>query len=88
MNRTLYLLSGGGESSDWVKNMHARSNVKVRLGGRTFAGQGRFLMEEGEEQNARLLLAAKYQGWRKGRKLSEWARTALPVAVDLSALLE
>jgi hypothetical protein len=32
---------------------------------------------------ARELLAAKYQGWRAGAPLSGWARTALPVAVDL-----
>jgi len=29
------------------------------------------------------LLASKYQGWRKGRRMSEWARTALPVAIDI-----
>jgi hypothetical protein len=32
---------------------------------------------------ARHLLAGKYQGWKEGKKLSDWARTALPVALDL-----
>jgi len=44
-------------------------------------------MIEGEpdEMLARRLLAAKYQGWREGRLLSAWARTSLPVAIDLVA---
>ena len=29
------------------------------------------------------LLAAKYQGWREGGRLSSWARTALPIAIDI-----
>ncbi|MEW5940016.1 MAG: nitroreductase family deazaflavin-dependent oxidoreductase [Chloroflexota bacterium] len=81
---TIYLLSGGGVSSDWVKNMRARPEVKVRIGKRNFSGQARFVGEAGEESRARRLLAAKYQGWREGRRLSEWARTALPVAIELS----
>jgi hypothetical protein len=31
---------------------------------------------------ARRLLAAKYQGWREGRSLSGWARTAVPIAIE------
>ena len=29
------------------------------------------------------LLDGKYQDWRDGRRLSGWARTALPVALDI-----
>jgi deazaflavin-dependent oxidoreductase (nitroreductase family) len=32
---TLYLLSGGRERSDWVKNLRATPEVTVELGGRT-----------------------------------------------------
>ena len=80
----LYLLSGGGESSDWVKNMRALPLVVVRIGKHTFAGKARFGLEASEETQARYMLAAKYQGWREGGALSDWARTALPVAIDLS----
>jgi deazaflavin-dependent oxidoreductase (nitroreductase family) len=80
---TLYLLSGGGGSSDWVKNMRVQPSVSVRIGKQVFDATARFEMERPEEQRARRLLAAKYQGWREGRRLSDWARTALPVAVDL-----
>ncbi len=81
--RTLYFLSGGGEASDWVKNMRRDPAVTVRLGERTFAGQARFTMEEEEQQRAREMLTGKYQGWRTGRRMSAWGRTGLPVAVDL-----
>lgn len=79
---TLYLLSGGGESSDWVKNMRTQPSVTVRIGDLAFDGAARFEMKTSEEPLARRLLAAKYQGWRQGRRLSNWARTALPVAID------
>ena len=80
---TIYLLSGGGEKSDWVKNMRVQPQVKVRIAKRHFTGQARFALDAEEESRARRLLAGKYQGWREGRKLSEWARTAVPVAIEL-----
>ena len=80
---TIYLLSGGGEKSDWVKNMRAKPQVEVRIAKHNFTGQVRFVAKAEEESQARRMLAAKYQGWREGRKLSEWARTALPVAIAL-----
>lgn len=33
------------------------------------------------EAAARRLLAARYQGWREGDELSDWAATAMVVAV-------
>jgi deazaflavin-dependent oxidoreductase (nitroreductase family) len=82
---TIYLLAGGGDKSDWVKNMRANPQVKVRIAKKHFMGQARFALEVEEEKQARRVLAAKYQSWRKGRKLSEWAREALPVAIKLKA---
>ena len=81
---TIYLLSGGGENSDWVKNMRLQPRVEVRIGKHNVTGQARFDLDAEEESQARRILAAKYQGWRKGRKLSEWARSALAVAIALS----
>jgi hypothetical protein len=63
--------------------MRANPSVVVRIGNRTFAGVARFVLDALEETQARHMLATKYQGWREGRKLSGWARTALPVAIDL-----
>ncbi len=81
----IYLLSGGGDKSDWVKNMRAQPQVKVRIAKRHFTGQARFTLEGEEESQVRRILAAKYQSWREGRRLSEWARAALPVAIKLES---
>ena len=80
--KTLYLLSGDGKS-DWVKNMRAQPTVTVELGKRIFTTQTRIVSDAQEDALARRLLAQKYQGWQDGLPLSEWAQTALPVALDL-----
>jgi deazaflavin-dependent oxidoreductase (nitroreductase family) len=80
---TIYLLSGGGDRSDWVKNLRANPSVHVRIGDREWQGNARLVQGEAEETSARRLLASKYQGWREGRRMTGWATTALPVAIDL-----
>jgi deazaflavin-dependent oxidoreductase (nitroreductase family) len=82
---SLYMLSGGGEGSDWVKNLRADPSAKVRIGKHIFSGLARGIRGEQEEARVRRLLAAKYQDWSEGDRLSDWARTALPVAIDLTA---
>jgi deazaflavin-dependent oxidoreductase (nitroreductase family) len=86
--RTLYLLSGGGDRSDWVRNLLVRPEVTVRLGRRdaaALAGRAR-VVEPGsdEDELARRLVAGKYQPGYAG-DLSGWRRSSLPVAVDLAA---
>ena len=86
-DHTLYLLSGGGDRSDWVRNLLTRPEVTVRLGRRDAAaldGRAR-LVEAGsdEDELARRLVTGKYQpGY--GGDLSGWRRSSLPVAVDLA----
>ena len=79
---SLYLLSGGGDDSDWVRNLHANPNAAVRIAKQTFTGTARMVSEEKEELTARHMLAGKYQGWKEGGKMSDWAKTALVVAID------
>ncbi|MFP5351039.1 MAG: nitroreductase family deazaflavin-dependent oxidoreductase [Actinomycetota bacterium] len=81
---TIYLMAGGGHRTDWVRNMKATPSVSVRIADRTFAGTARIVTDPGEDALARRLLAGKYQGWREGAEMSTWARTALPVAIDLA----
>jgi deazaflavin-dependent oxidoreductase (nitroreductase family) len=85
---TLYLLSGGGMSSDWVKNLVADPAVTVRVGrsGQEIPARARVVVDPEEEAMARRLLVAKYQGWREGQPMSSWGRAALPVALDLAVL--
>ena len=79
---TLYLLSGGGTRSDWVRNLLCDPSVRVEIGGVSSAGRARLLDGGAEERLARRLLLEKYQP-AYGGDLSGWARTATPVAVDL-----
>lgn len=79
----IYMLSGGGAKSDWVKNVLHHPGVTMRIAGTTFAGNARVLASGDEDAHARELLAAKYQQWRSGLPLSDWARTSLPVAIDV-----
>ena len=80
---TVYFLSGGGESAQWVKNFLADDGVTVRLGRKTYFGKARLVKERDEDAKARRMLAAKYQGWEPGKRLSSWANNSLAVAVDL-----
>ncbi len=50
---TIYLLSGGGERADWVKNMRADPTVTVRIGGLRYNGRARVVGDGEEEQWAR-----------------------------------
>jgi deazaflavin-dependent oxidoreductase (nitroreductase family) len=78
----LYMLAGGRERADWVRNLRANPRVKVELGGETHAGAAHVL-EAGtaEDQLARELLLAKYGPTEDD--LDEWGRTALPIAIEL-----
>jgi deazaflavin-dependent oxidoreductase (nitroreductase family) len=79
----LYLLSGGGRRSDWVRNLMTDQHVDVRIAGREFAGIAEVVPAPEDDGGARRALASKYQGWREGSPLSHWAETALLVRVDL-----
>jgi deazaflavin-dependent oxidoreductase (nitroreductase family) len=79
----LLLLAGERERAHWVRNLMADPAVRVRLGGRTFGGTARTIEGDAVKTTARRLLAAKYQGWREGQRLSAWAAGSLPVEVTL-----
>jgi deazaflavin-dependent oxidoreductase (nitroreductase family) len=84
--RTLYLLSGGGDRSDWVRNLLRDPEVTVRVGSRRapeLHGRARAVDPDSDEDElARALVTGKYQP-TYGGDLSGWRRGALPVAVDL-----
>jgi deazaflavin-dependent oxidoreductase (nitroreductase family) len=80
--RTLYMLSGGRDRSDWVRNIRQDPEVTVRIGGRRFEGRGRIVQEPDEDRTARRLVVRKYYG-RERVASSGWEAESLPVAVDL-----
>ncbi len=87
---TLYLLSGDADRADWVRNLRRNPRARIRRGGHrerrvdlpgTVEVTARFVADPAEEALARRLLAAKYQDWQPGQPLSDWACTALVVAL-------
>lgn len=82
---TLYMLSGGRDRSDWVKNAMRLPDVTVRIKDRVMAGKARLVKDGEEDALARRLLLEKYQKSSED-DLTEWARISLPVAVDLIML--
>jgi hypothetical protein len=80
--KTLYMLSGGRDRSDWVKNMIRNPDVEVRISGNTFGARGRIITDAEEDLQARKLIIAKYYG-REYDPSGGWEATSLPVAVGL-----
>jgi deazaflavin-dependent oxidoreductase (nitroreductase family) len=78
----VYVLSGGGDASDWVKNLRANPTVGLRLGDRDLICRARIVDDPEEDELARRLVTEKYVPRYSG-DLDEWRRTALPVAIDL-----
>jgi deazaflavin-dependent oxidoreductase (nitroreductase family) len=79
----VFMLSGGGERSDWVRNLQREAAVTVRIGGVTRPGRARLVEDPDEDALARRLLFDKYSGRYSG-DLENWRRTARPVAVDFT----
>jgi deazaflavin-dependent oxidoreductase (nitroreductase family) len=78
----MYLLSGGRDQSDWVRNLQANSRVTVEFGDETHTGAARVLqVGTDEDQRARELLVAKY---RAGDNLDAWGRTALAIVIEFA----
>ena len=78
------MLSGGGRSSDWVRNVCADSAVAVEVEGVVRPGHARVIEAGAEAEQARSLVFAKYAP-RYGGDLTEWRQRALPVAIDLES---
>ena len=79
---TLYMLSGGRDRSDWVRNLIREPRVSVRIADRRFDGRARVVTSAEEDARARRLLVDKYAPRYSG-ELSSWRENALPIAVDL-----
>jgi deazaflavin-dependent oxidoreductase (nitroreductase family) len=80
---TVYMLSGGRDRSDWVKNLIREPRVSVRIAERTFEGRARVVSDPDEDARARELLFDRYAAGYSG-DLSDWRERSLPIAVDLA----
>jgi len=81
---TLYLLSGNMDKSDWVKNLRKNPSVTVQIAEQTFKATARLVTDEQEEMSARNMLADKYNERKINGSLSNYARTALVVGIDIN----
>jgi deazaflavin-dependent oxidoreductase (nitroreductase family) len=75
-----YLLSGGGDGSDWVKNLTASTTVDLEIGGERRTTTARLVTDPDEDALARRLLVEKYQP-RDDDDLADWGRRSLPIAI-------
>ena len=80
----MYMLSGGGDRADWVQNIRRNAAVRVQVGSRSAPARARVARAGAEDQRARELLDGKYMGWKRGKKLSSWARGATPVVIEFA----
>jgi len=78
---TVYILSGGGDHSDWVRNLMISPEVVVEIGDVKRTTRARVVTDQAEDALARKLLAEKYRARYRG-DLTEWGKTSLPVAID------
>lgn len=79
----IYLMSGGRDRSDWVRNLQADPRVTIEIADETYPGIATILTEPSESDHmARMLLVSKYG---KDRDLEKWGRESLAIAIDLGS---
>lgn len=82
-NGRIYLMSGGRDRSDWVKNVMADGQVWIELGGQTWPGMARVVPADSEEDSlARNLLVEKYA--TPGNPLDDWKERSLPLVIEFA----
>jgi deazaflavin-dependent oxidoreductase (nitroreductase family) len=79
---TLYMLSGGGNRADWIKNALRTPDVRIRIRETHFRGKARLIDDPAEDATARRIVVQKYQPTYES-ELDTWGRTSLPLAVDI-----
>src|SRR4249920_306707 len=80
--QSIYMLSGGRDKSDWVKNALHTPAVQVKINNTMLSGQARLANDNEEDALARKLVFEKYVP-RSSDDLVGWSRTSLPVVVDI-----
>ena len=78
---TAYMLAGGGDAADWVRNLRANPDVSLRIADVEYSATARVVTDPDEAHTARGLLYEKYNPG-SGGDLASWRDSALPVAID------
>jgi deazaflavin-dependent oxidoreductase (nitroreductase family) len=82
---TVWMLSGGMDRSDWVKNILGNPAVRVRILDQWLAGAATVVDNPDDDQRARECIARKYYHWTAGPLPTDWTRTALPIKIRISS---
>ncbi len=76
----MFLMAGGRDTSDWVKNLIANPTVTVELGDETRCGVASVIDEDSPDDGfVRDLLVDKYGS---DRDLADWKKRSLPVSIS------
>lgn len=83
----LYLMAGGRDRADWVRNIKSNQRVAVELGHETHEGVAHIVEADSpDDRRAREMLVAKYADSEDD--LEEWGRNSLPVVIDFPQMEE
>jgi deazaflavin-dependent oxidoreductase (nitroreductase family) len=82
---TIFMLSGGRDRADWVRNLVTSPRCTVEIADARFVGYGRVIEGTAEDEVARTLVHDKYA---HGDDLASWRESALPIAIDLTLSAE
>jgi deazaflavin-dependent oxidoreductase (nitroreductase family) len=79
-----YLLSGGGDRSDSVRNLMISPDVVLEIGEERRTTRARVVTDPEEKAIARRLVLEKYRPRYRG-DLEKWGRTSMPIAIGWSS---
>ena len=83
----LFLLSGGRDRSNWVRNLRREPALRFRIGERVWQGSGRELApSDPQDARARDLVCAKYNSDMSADGARDFHDGALPVVIELTEL--
>ena len=74
----VYLFSGGGDRSDWVRNLRRHPRVELELPGRPSRPYGASVLDD-VDGGLRRLMDAKYHATPVDEPLTEWAQRSMVV---------
>ncbi len=79
----VYMMAGGRDRSDWVRNLMAHPSVRLQIGEHDWDAEARIVVAGSDEDTrVRPLLRDKYAN--ASDDLVSWSRTALPVALEVT----
>lgn len=77
----VWFISGGGDRSDWVRNLLANPACTIEIGDDVLSGTA--FLDAQEELAPREALSERYQHWERGSPMTRWATEGLLVGVRL-----